>query len=1090
MSSPYPKHAGDNNIAAMTSQLAEVGLSQDPVPQQNGVPHNSGDQNSYGHFSPVPPESFDQDQVYNKAYDDHQYPDQQNSDQQQYPDQQYANQQYSDQQYTDQQYTDQQYTDQQYTDQQYTDQQYTDQQYTGQQYTDQQSSIQEHAGQQQVEHQNSNQQYTDQQYSDQQNTDQQYPDQQYPDQQYAEGQYPAQEYGEQSYAEQPQYENQEFSQDQAAAYSNQPGQQGQYADAAYSNNVQYADAQNVQDAQALGQRPMDPSQSRFSDPEVPRFGGPQALARGSAGSTPGDSNRSSPRIDPTQIPRPEKDSVASDVVVPTFYTRADSMPPVSTKQYIVVDEGNCSPRFVRMTTNHVPNDQEIVESTHLLIAAVIQPLANVGLNEEKVSYVDPGPDGPVRCSRCRAYVNPFFKFVDNGKVFICNMCNMQNDVPHHYICNLDANGKRRDCLQRRELCRGSVEFKASKEYILSKAQDPCYLFVLDVSYAALVSGLLQISVNAILSSLDDLAENPRNRVGVVTYDSTVHFYSLKANKDPEMLVVTDLESVFVPAPPSELMLHVADPEGRQALEALLNMLPNIFGSKDEVTSLEEKSCFGSACSAAAEALTGTGGKLILIQSSMPEIGLGALKMREDINAGGEEGHKMLQPQTSFYEILATKCAENRVCVDLFSCTNSYVDIASLGYLARFTCGQLFYYSGFDVRKDGEAFHYDMMHTLTRPTGFDGVMMVRASAGLRVADHMGSFFMRHAHEMELPAIDSDKTFAVRLEHEDILNEKSEACIQVALLYTSAQGERLIRVHTMSVPITSVLSEIYRYADMDAIVNVSLKQVVHQFQSVSFRTARENMVNACIDVLFTYRKYCAHSSSTGQLILPESLKLLPLFTLGLIKGEILSNDVRADERAFLLAYCITMPSYVAIPFVCPHLYSLHNMADEEGTMSSSDRVIIPQCIRLSKKEITANGLYLVDNGRHFYISVGAGLDPQIIQEMFGVPPDGKIEGTQLELMDATDNPADLISRVRLLLDALRFDRPFYAPLVIMEKRLRQNAQQNSLDQNAFLGYLIEDSPVKSGNKDFQKPELLSYVDFLCMIHRRIQDRFIAS
>ncbi len=33
-----------------------------------------------------------------------------------------------------------------------------------------------------------------------------------------------------------------------------------------------------------------------------------------------------------------------------------------------------------------------------------------------------------------------------------------------------------------------------------------------------------------------------------------------------------------------------------------------------------------------------------------------------------------------------------------------------------------------------------------------------------------------------------------------------------------------------------------------------------------------------VLYTYRKYCASNPAPGQLILPEALKLLPLYTLG--------------------------------------------------------------------------------------------------------------------------------------------------------------------------------------------------------------------
>jgi hypothetical protein len=43
-------------------------------------------------------------------------------------------------------------------------------------------------------------------------------------------------------------------------------------------------------------------------------------------------------------------------------------------------------------------------------------------------------------------------------------------------------------------------------------------------------------------------------------------------------------------------------------------------------------------------------------------------------------------------------------------------------------------------------------------------------------------------------------------------------------------------------------------------------------------REQVTNLCISVLLSYRKFCATVTSSGQLILPEALKLLPLYTLG--------------------------------------------------------------------------------------------------------------------------------------------------------------------------------------------------------------------
>jgi hypothetical protein len=56
--------------------------------------------------------------------------------------------------------------------------------------------------------------------------------------------------------------------------------------------------------------------------------------------------------------------------------------------------------------------------------------------------VDFGEGGPLRCGRCKAYINPFMRFVDGGRRFQCNMCGFVNDCPREYQCNLRPDGRR------------------------------------------------------------------------------------------------------------------------------------------------------------------------------------------------------------------------------------------------------------------------------------------------------------------------------------------------------------------------------------------------------------------------------------------------------------------------------------------------------------------------------------------------------------------------------------------------------------------------------------------------------------------------
>ena len=55
---------------------------------------------------------------------------------------------------------------------------------------------------------------------------------------------------------------------------------------------------------------------------------------------------------------------------------------------------------------------------------------------------------------------------------------------------------------------------------------------------------------------------------------------------------------------------------------------------------------------------------------------------------------------------------------------------------------------------------------------------------------------------------------------------------------------------------------------------------------------------INILTAYRKHCAQpGTSLGQLILPESLKLLPVYTTGLLKCDAIDGgpEMQPDDKA---------------------------------------------------------------------------------------------------------------------------------------------------------------------------------------------------
>ncbi|CAI7813032.1 unnamed protein product [Closterium sp. NIES-53] len=456
-----------------------------------------------------------------------------------------------------------------------------------------------------------------------------------------------------------------------------------------------------------------------------------------------------------------------------------------------------------------------------------------------------------------------------------------------------------------------------------------------------------------------------------------------------MLVVPEVEDVYTPLP-SDLIVPLD--EAQERLQQLLESVPQMFAETRVADS-----CLGAALQGAFLAMKKTGGRILAFQSVLPSVGIGSLSSREaegraNATVADKDVLKLLQPNDKQLRPMAEEMADFQVAVDVFLTSQGFTDVASIAVIPRITGGQLYSYYPFSAAHDGGKLHNDLRWAVRRPHTFEGVMKVRCSQGLSVSDYFGNFHRRIPAEIYLPAMDSDKAIMATVKHDEKLAENSEACFQCAILYTTTTGERRVRVHTLSLPTTAALASVFRGADLDAQFAYMLKTAAADVVTHPVQPVRDAAVQTAVSILYTYRKFCATASSSGQLILPEALKLLPLYTLALLKSQGLRGDVKVDERSAWLARVRPLAASLCVPLVYPRLFALHHLlkdaANQEqqnqqnGTEEEQQHEHLPSALPLSSEKLEPDGVFLVENGEEAVVWVGREADSHLLFDLFGL------------------------------------------------------------------------------------------------------------
>jgi len=787
------------------------------------------------------------------------------------------------------------------------------------------------------------------------------------------------------------------------------------------------------------------------------------------------------RVDTEHIPSvPRSRDLPAKYYQENIYpTMERHLPPPAAVPFVAFDQGNCSPKYARLTVNNIPASQEALNSTGLPLGLILQPLAPLQEGEQAIPVVDYGEEGPPRCRRCRAYINPFMTFRSGGSKFICNMCTHVNDVPSSYFAAIDLSGIRIDRAERPELMLGTVDFTVPKTYWSKEPSPIRWLFLIDVSVEAVNKGFLHSVCEGISNALypdqDDQAHalnskrlTPGAKVGIVTYDREVQFYNLSSRlQQAQMIIMSDMPDPFVPI--SEGLF--VDPESsKEVITDLLRRIPAMFAKVPRADP-----AILPTLDAALLALKETGGKIICSISSLPTFGPGSFFSRDGPQSTDDiPDKKLFTTDGQEWKKCATKMVESGVGVDFLMATPSggYLDMGTIGHVSSSTGGEVFFYANFHNPRDTERVMKDIHHTLTRETGYQALMKVRCSNGLQISSYHGNFIQQTTgSDLEFGVIDEDKALAVTFSYDGKLDPKLDAHFQSALLYTSSTGQRRVRCSNFVASVSETANEAMKLVDQDAVLGILAKDISSRVIDRDIIEIRTSLTHKTTNILSCYRRNFSLSHPPGQLVLPENLKEFSMYILGLLKTRLLKTGREPSDRRVHDARLIRSMGLTEFSlYLYPRMIALHDLDPADGFPDAkTGRLRIPDSIRASFARVEHGGAYLIDDGQTCLLWLHKYVSPNLLEDLFG-QGQSSLEELNPDMSRLPVLETHLNAQVRNICQYWDENRGGRGLVIQLARQGIDGAEYE------FARMLIEDAGNDIGSVD--------YVDWLVGLHRGVQ------
>ena len=804
-------------------------------------------------------------------------------------------------------------------------------------------------------------------------------------------------------------------------------------------------------------------------------------------------------INPSQIPRPnQSDEVyMNNEKMPIYETNISTPPPHPISFFAVKETQNSSPRFIRSTLNSVPISQSLLNETNLLFGLCIQPFAEVPDYEDPLPKVQSG-ESIFRCKQCKSYINNKYNICysqQNKQVAICNLCQFENDFDMN-VPGVKNDYFNSDYSSTPELIKPTIDFIAPKNFKSSKLFLPHYLFMIDITENSYSIGLPSYVINSIQINLDSFDNAENSYIGFALYDTKNIYFFYVEKSDVRLTIMGDMNDPFCPLSLKKLFLNIGTQ--KEQFEKLIDRINNFISEKNtnipNLKGLRQiSSITGAAIKSGVDALMENGGRVMIFTPNPCHHGFGACAPRESFNKEKEpQKANPFFPQHELMVDIGHKAANNRIVVDQFIFMSTLYDISTRSLVSNLSGGHVEYYTysmdPITINAMFEKLHFDLTRILTRPNYYDCKFMLRYSIGIDCVEILGPFNKKLGEAFQLGGCDPDYCYYYNMRLNETFKPGQKIDIQLVALYNDNYSNSYLRIFNTSLEMTNEVGKIFNNAEVNAVA----KAMIYKEISLMFRTdlnnVKKNLEDKIINSFKYYRVKEKNDTANNQLILPISIRYLPLYIDSFLKTGILSNINRPEMHNYIL-YLINKllrePIYSTMKYLYPKFYRIDDIEgpqinntktikiDNIGLINEKYNIIQkPILLRLSKDIIDFDCAYLIDNGYFIYLFIFSHIEGNFYNDVFGVQTYEEAKNSGITTL-VEENMSDLNQRLINIVSQLRKENGGnFQPLRIV-----------FLEDNGISNPLLA-SLLKEDKFDIYD----NYPSYLCTIHKEILSRIL--